>query len=216
MGDVFGPFVGRNVIEQAVLSMFQQPPEGSQSPLLVYYLAVVERQQGLAPESIKLPPGPSSYRGGVDVGTGMPEWFPMLTVNVKPTGLPEASGHSYGQWFEIKIYATVGDDDEDAARILADQYGIAIAGLIKQNGALGGIVNDMRWTGYPDVEIPDPDVRQIVRSVNTFQAYVETVLTNTGPPLAFNADPYQAPGDWPTVETVDVTVDAIPPGELLP
>jgi hypothetical protein len=219
--DVYGPLVGRDLIERAVLALLQTPPEGSEAPLIVYYLAEVERQQGLAPQSLPWPPGPSSYRGGVDLQTLMPEWFPLIGCEAQPVGIPERGpkdgfGYGYGQWFEVKLAATAGNDDEDAARLLAAQYGIALALLIVQHGSLGHVVGNTVLTASPNIEYLDPEVRQVARSVITFRSYVDTILTESGPPLVLSPDPYQAPGDWPVVETVDVTLDAIAPGDPLP
>ena len=76
---VFGRLVSRASIVQAILTLLTEPPAPGAAPLLLYYLADVERQLGLAPRSLQEPPGPSSYRSEVDFETMQGRNWPSVT-----------------------------------------------------------------------------------------------------------------------------------------
>lgn len=209
----FQNLVSRGAVEQAVLSLIQTPPAGSTYPLIVYYLAEVERQLGLAAQTILVPPGSASYRGGVDFDTFEQEWQPVITVAAQPTGEAERydSDGKYGQWYEIQVAATVTAGDEDSARVLADQYGAALAGLLLQQGGLGTRTDSDGSTitfaektvlrVAPRVEYPNPKLRRLLRSIVLVESFVQGVFAEAGPG-SFGTNPYTAPGALPNVSTV--------------
>lgn len=215
----FGGILGREQVEQAVLTTFQTPPAGSSYPLIVYYLAEVERQRGLNPRTLPVPPGPDSYRGGLDFDTFEEQWAPQLTVLAEPVGSAERHEEGvYGQWYEIRVGALVTEVDEDAARLLADRYGAAVGALLAQNGGLGTRVDFTTGTtipfatktnveSVPRTEYPDPLLRRFVRSVVTLHTFVDQIVQEDGP-QAFGPDPYATPLGWPTITTVDVQLEA--------
>lgn len=215
MSDVFGLLFSRNQVERALLDLLQNPPVGPNdqvgtAPRIVYYLAEVERQTGLTPHTLPTPPGPDSYRGGLDFNTLRAEWFPLLTVLAQPLGDAGAlDTTSYGQGYQIQVAATVGDDSEDTARLIADSYGIAVTGAILQHGSLGIGATTTILTRMPSTKLLSPANRQVARSVSVFATQIKPVITNAGP-IDWPSDPYAAAGNWPEVETVDVTVDADP------
>lgn len=209
--DQFGPSVGPWTIEGAALASLQDPPAyGLSSPRLVYYLADQERQMGLAAQTLPVPPGPSSYRGGVDAGTLQAEWFPMLHVNVSPMGTPDRPDMlTYGQRWQVTVTATHGDDDPSVARMVAESYGAAVALLFTQYGSLGIGATDTTITQFPRPELLNPvNARQVCRTTVVFETYTAPVAVKRGP-VSWPDDPYTAPGDWPQVTTVNVTVDAV-------
>lgn len=212
-GDVFGPSFGPWTLERAVIDTLQKPPTvGTSASRLVYYLADQERQTKLAPRTLPAPPGPSSYRGGVDANTFQAEWFPMLHVNAQPSGDPEKLDMDvYGQRWQATITSTHGDNDEDVARMVVEAYGTAIALAIAQRGSLGINARDTIITRITDPELLDAiSKRQVCRTTVQISTFIAPILTRGGP-TSWAADPYAAPGDWPTVETVDVTVTAVAP-----
>lgn len=210
MGDGFGTIVSRYQVEQAVLTVLQSTPPGGSGPLIVYYLAEVERQNGLAAQTLPIPPGQNSYRGGVDGDTLMAEWFPMITVIAQPSGKANyLDRYTVEQTYSIKILATVGDDDEDTARMISDHYGAAIAKALIDFGSLGGIATGTRLVDSPSVAPLDSQARQVLRSTVTFETLIAPVFT-TQTPEVWPASPYATPTDWPAVQTVDITVTAVP------
>lgn len=209
MTDVFGPIISRWQVEQAVLNVLQNPPaSGLTSPRLVYYLAEIERQNSLGAQTLPVPPGPNSYRGGVDTVTLQAEWFPMLTVVAQPAGKPVAvDTFTYAQSYEISVTATVGDDNEDTARMIADHYGAAVVAAILQNGSLGIGATTTMLARMPSAELLSAVTRQVLRSVAVFTTTIAPAVTNAGP-TSWQSNPYSDPSSLPAVDTVNVTVAA--------
>jgi hypothetical protein len=221
MSDSFGPFVSRADVEHAVLNTLQTPPAGTGYPALVYYLAEAERLAGQPAHTFDMPPS-GSYRASLDFTRYIADGLPLLIVVVKPTGRPERYERGqYSQWFDVQVAAVVKGDDEDAARALADAYGVAIANLIEQSGGLGPnrdstgrFAIKTNLEAFPDVEFEESATssRNVLRTVVTFQTCVAPVLIETGPP-SFPQDPYAAAIEPVTVETVTTTFDGV---ETLP
>lgn len=218
----FGPVIGREVVEQQVLALLQTPPAGSSYPLVVYYLAEYERRRGLQPQTLPIPPGTDSYRGGLDWDQFEEEWAPQITVLVQPTGSAERyndeSGEGiYGQWYEIQVGALVTEQDEDGARLLADRYAAALMLCLLQNGDLGTRVDYAGNTvpfatrtvleSAPRTDFLNDRLRRLVRSVVTIHSFVEQVVQETGP-QTFGPNPYAPAPNWPTITSVDAQLQA--------
>lgn len=207
----YGQIVTRRDVEQAVIAQLQA--------WVVPSLAEIERQAGLPPQTIPLPPDPvASYRGGMDFNTFQAGWCPCLITVVQPIGEPEREygNGTYLQAFEIQVGAVVQDQDEDTARQFADYYGAAVMMALVQHGSLSTFANGNPvavktvLTGYPTVEFWNPEERRVIRSVVTVHSLIDSVVTESAGPKAPPANPYQLPGSWPTVETVHVTVTPKP------
>jgi hypothetical protein len=209
--EVYGPLVARGNVESAALATLSQPPEGGFQPLIVYYLAAVERANGLPPKTLRVPPGERSYLGGIDFETYGGDQLPTLIAVAQPVNAPERDGGGeYGQWFELQVAAVVSAESEDDARSLADSYGIAATALILQHGALGGLAVKTNLNDFPRTEFVDPDDRRLMRSVAGFHVLVQPVVTERYRPLSFGPDPYADPGYCPEVETVTTTFKGLP------
>lgn len=201
-------------VEQGVLSTLQNPPPPNFNvtptlPRFVYYLAEYERQNGLPAKSLGQPPGPKSYRGGVDANTMMPEWFPMLHVQAQPQRTAErVAPTEYVQWYDFAIVATAGDDDEDRARMVAGAYAAAAGLCVLQKGDLGIGATSTVMTRMPNTELLNPDdVRQVVRSTVQFQTLIALVAQQNGP-NQWPLDPYATPPEWVEVESIGIDVIA--------
>jgi hypothetical protein len=215
MSDQFGTIFSRTQLEQAVLNVLQSPPPGRTAPLIVYYLAEVERTLSLAARTIPVPPGPSSYRGTADTEgrTLMAEWFPELIVECEPSGDAQMfASNGIVQRYAVDVSATVGDDDEDIARLFAGAYGAAITRLIVDNPLLGGAAVDTVPLEASRVELLESTIRQVARSVSPFECVV-MVASLDDPPVSWQTDPYMTPGDVPTVETTSGVIVAVPVDE---
>lgn len=208
MSDEFGPIVSRWQVEQAVIAALNTPPAGSQFSLLAYYLAEVERQTGLPAQTIPLPPGPDSVRGGIDADTFLPEWMPVIHTLCQPSGSTEKlDPYTFAQPYQIQVVCTVGDDDEDQARMFADSYCAAIGALLAQNGTLSGLAIGTQIDTFGQTELlDDHNARQVARSTLTMSALIGPVVSRGGPNM-WPSSPYMTPPTWPTVSTVDVTVN---------
>lgn len=167
---------------------------------------------GLAAQTLPVPPGPSSYRGGVDSQTFEAEWFPILHVNVRAIGQPDRPDMvTYGQKWQVTVTSTTGDDDEDTARMVVMAYGAAVTQLIVQNGALGIGATNTVITQFPVPELLNPaTARQVCRTVVIFETYTAIAAVQGGP-ITWPNSPYTPPGDWADISTVDVTVTAVAP-----
>lgn len=202
----FGGIVGLENVKQAIITMLSEIPLNGQAPLFVYYLAAVERKNGLPPATLPVPPSSDSYYGGIDFESWNEGFFPSVIVVTQPVGAPERRGDgTYGQWFESKIGALVQGDDETNAQMRAAHYGIAITAAILEQGALGGIATKTILTGASEIEfLEDPATRTLARSVTTFHSFVDRIVGEYDRPLSWAFDPYATPEPDPEVQTVDV------------
>jgi hypothetical protein len=214
MGTIFGPMVAPSDVERAVVSTI--------ATWLDTYLNELERLQGLALRFLPRPPdtasidGDSIY-GGVDHNSWQEDFCPAVIVVVQPAGSTELEASSgYGQTYEVEIGSVIHGDDEDNARTIAGYYATAIAALLVQQSSLGGLATRTRLTTSPHVEFLDPDRMRIAHGLCTVEVFVQPILDEKTGPLT--PDPAPAPnvpspadpGDWPTVEHVDVEVTAEP------
>lgn len=205
----FGTLVSPWALERAAIATLQSPPtESTTDPRLVYYLAELERQMGLAAQTLGQPPGPSSYRGGVDADTIQAEWMPCLHVIVSPKGKTEnLDAETVAATFTVEVAATAGADDEDQARMLAYCYGLAATACLVQRGSFGldAVVSTM-VTAAPSTRLLDPTVRQVVRATSQLETMVAPIMSRTGP-TDWPAAPYiQQSPTWPEVSEVDITL----------
>lgn len=207
MADIYGALIARGDVEHAALKVLSTPPDGSTYPLLAYYLAERERQQHLKPRTLPLPPASDSYRGGLDFNAYAQDLCPMVIAVAQVIGPPERKEDArYGQWFSLQVGVIVVAADEDSTRALADEYGIALTAAIAQNGSLGKFATSTNLTGYPVTEFLDPTKRRLMRSVATFETYVEGVVGERQGPQDYGRDPYAIPPGLPTVASVGVTL----------
>ena len=54
---------------------------------------------------------------------------------------------------------------------------------------------------------PNPRMRRLAQSTVTLRALIDQVVSEAGP-LTFPASPYTTPPGWPTITTVDTTLQA--------
>ena len=222
----FASIISRRAVEQKIIALLVE--------WIPTYIAELERQEGLAPASIPLPPDPSlSYLGGVDWEIWEQSWSPQWTVIVKPAGPPErVSGAGiYHQVFNVQVGVnfvmpadapSLGPIEEDSARQYADLLGMAGCAAIMQHGGIG------RWpdgttvsaktvlTAFPDTSYPYPEERRTARCVFAVQMIVTNALTEAAGPSTPPANPYASPIDWPIVVTTGPVVEAVPLSEQIP
>jgi len=221
IADEFGPAISGVTIRTAVLSLLQTPPAGCTYPLIVAYLAKVERDAGLTARTLDWP---ATFRGGMDFTVWRNDEAPVIIAVSKPTGTPEfAAPGVYGWRFETQLAAIVRAEDQDTARDHADLYGAALALFIAQNGGLGAnpynstttLAVDSALTTYvtPEFAVDADTSRMLVRGGIVFESLIMPVV-QWGGPSVFPTDPYATPGTWPTVTDVNVTVTAVPAGDV--
>lgn len=217
MTDLYGPIIAQMQLERAVLDLLQGVPADGEAPLIVYYLAEVERQAGLRPQILDKP---ATFRGGTDLNRWQTDQSPLVIAVAKAQGSPERIDTTqYKQLFQVQVATILKMESEDYARRYASLYGAAVMKLIADHGAIGPNPYDStvklgthtEITGYPIPEfaVDDTTSRNIMRAVVTFTTLVSPILSQGGP-LTFTGSPYEPAGNWPDVATVDVTVTAQP------
>ena len=204
----FGPLVGLENVKQAIITLLSQPPTGGDTPLVVYYLAEIERQHGLAARTLTQPPSPDSYYGGIDHLSWDESLLPSIIVITQPTGSPERYGDgTYGQWFESQVAAVVQGNDEDDAQMIAAHYGSALTGALLENGDLGGIADKTELAEAAKLEfLEDPATRVFARAVVTVRSFVEPIAGDLDSPTNWPTDPYTPSSQPPVAETTDFVV----------
>lgn len=222
VSQVVGILAGAETVKQATITLLSAPPtdvngEVAGSPLIVYYLAEVERQAGLRPGTLPTPPAPDSYYGGVDFESWNEDLLPSIIVVVDPIDEPAPFGDgTIGHWFEMQIGVVVQADSEDAAQMIASHYGTAIMGAVLQSGDLGGVANGTELTLAAKVELlEDEENRLFAKSVLTVRTYLDQIVARfIGPagPVSWPTDPYTPPPDWPTAETVTIDIEVMDAG----
>lgn len=215
----FGPLVGVENVKQGILSVLSGTPPEGQAPLLVYYLAEIERQNGLVARTLTVPPSADSYYGGVDFLSWDESYLPSIIVVTEPEdGAPERDGEGYyGQWFQSQIAAVVKADTptatneqlEAAAQAFASFYGTAIAGAILHYGSLGDVAQRTQLVGLPRVEALENDTpRTFARAVVTIRSFVQPLVGDMTGPSSYDFDPYATPPLPVTVSTFDTVFTA--------
>lgn len=211
MPSIFGTFVSQWDVEQAVVTTLKT--------WIRTYLAETERQAGLKLNTLQRPPTPESIYGDVDFTAWQQDQMPAVIVVCNPTGSAEnRPSVGYGQTYEVQVGAGVISQDVDEARMHASYYGTAISGAILQNGALGGIASRTTMDTAPTLSLPDPDLRITALCITVFHVYVQPIVNDgAGPDVPDPPDSPQYPGspdepwgDWPRVETTNVSLEARP------
>lgn len=224
MTNEYGPAVSQHQIEQAVIALLEGVPADGEAPLIVYYLAEQERQNGLDQQSLEQP---GMYRGGTDFEQWKGDESPLIIVVVKTLGSPERLDTvQYRQDFQVQVAAVIEKETEGEARRNTSLYGVALMKLVSDHGSIGPnpydpsvrLATHTEITGYPiaDFAVNAQTARNIMRAVVTFNMRVAPVVAQGGP-LSFTGSPYTSPESWPSVETVRFTVSGeSPDGEISP
>jgi hypothetical protein len=204
---IFGRLVSPWDIEVAVLTTLRT--------WMPSYLGEISRQQ--APLQTRLP-APGSYVGSPDLEAWAQEDNPCVIVVVNPEGDPERTSDGIFQTYRAQVAVVILDDDPDQARMMASFYGAAVMGAITQRGSLGGIATGTVLTGAPTLSLPDEDERGIYLCLTTFAVTVcPIVQPSAGPAVPtppdspeYGGNPDMPWGDFPTVQTTDLTVTGEP------
>lgn len=207
--DIYGPIVSRYAVANAVRSQLQL--------WLPSQLAEIERQEGLAAHTLPLPPdSDASYKIVLDFTLDVPQQIvPCLLIVAQPFGEPERMP-VIDQPFEIQIGSVIVGTDEDEAIMFADLYGAAVMSAIGQHGSLGTwsngdpVATESALRGFPETMYMAPDSplsRRLVRSTVTFESLISNVFDPRQGPRSVPSNPYVDPGNWPTVQSTNVTFE---------
>lgn len=195
--EVFGEVLLGSNVEQAVIENLKT--------WFPTYVAEVERQEGIDPESIPLP---RSY-DTVNEFRKWPENQLPAVIVVSPglAGVPmsEGDGRTRASW-AIGIGVVASAKDKRSTNNLAKLYAATVRTLMLQQQSLGGIGMGTSWRHESYSDIPTDDGRtlgacQVILEVEAG----DVVRTKAGLPVPPD-NPYDPDPVWPTVETADAIV----------
>lgn len=211
---IYGQVITGYDLEQAVLTHLQT--------WLPTCLAEIERQAGLAPQTIPVPPDPdNSFTAGLDFETWQAAYTPQLIVVVSPVGDPErlTGDGTYQQVFEIQVATVIQADDENTSRQQGQWYGAAVMMALLQHGSLGKfstgnpVALKTVLAAYPALSFKETDDalgRRVVQSLVVVHSIIDGVVTESAGPATPPAVPYEIPGNWPEARSIVTTIDAQP------
>lgn len=198
---VFGKIVTGRQVEQAVTAFLQA--------WLPTYTAEVARQTGRDDTLI----APVRSWSTSNRFARRPEDQLPAGIVISPgiSDRPERRGDgSLGAWWRIgvAIVAAGKAGDQDDANELAKLYGAAVRAALAQHPSLGGFADGLELVAetYDDVPADYLPVGAVVE-VDADVHVAEIVNTDGGPMQPITPDPTVPPGDWPTVETTEVTFE---------
>lgn len=202
-----GPLLTRDDVELSMLEHVQT--------WLVQYLAEVERQKGLAPQTIA---APKSWEV-VNEFTRYPEeqmpYIAVISPGIAPRAPRQDGDGQITAWWVLAVGAIVATRDEKSAKVLAGYYGAAIRGLVMQMPMLGGWASGVEWNEEKYDDFPRVTERTMAAVRLGFTVEVESVLNVFNAPRTSEGvltpvpDPYTPPAEQPTVAapgtyTVDI------------
>jgi hypothetical protein len=200
---LFQPIFVGAVLEQAVIDTIKM--------WIPTYLREVERLTGRQMGDI---PVPRSYTTRKIFEKFVEDQTPTIIVVSPGTAdepKMEGDGHYRAEW-GLGVGAVVSTSTQETTNLVAKVYGAAIRAIILQQASLGGIASGVRWMdeSYDDLPSDDSD-RTLGSAALYFRVEVDDVVNRfAGPNSVYfpaDPDPDSQPGaDWPTVETVEVTL----------
>ena len=193
-----GQLLGPNDVEDAVLATLKL--------WLPDYLYQVEQNHNLQQGSLGV--ATSTIRGGIDFELWQEDGLPTIIATVKPFEAPERE-NGYNQWYDVQIAAVVTGESEDDSRRLAAHWGVAVQGVLTQQGALGGFAGDLRMNASPQTAFRDPEQRRLVECTAGYHVFVENIV-NDHQGLAVPTPPQPPFGEFPTVTSTSVTLKTLP------
>jgi hypothetical protein len=202
------PLVTRGDVEKQMLAHVQD--------WLVPYLGRVERHNQLT-EHLAVP---RSWEV-VNEYTRYPEeqmpFIAVISPGINPGRKPRQDGDGWiTAWWVLAVGAIVATRDERSAKDLAGYYGAAIRGLVMEMPMLGGWASGVEWEDEKYDDFPRVTERTMAAVRLVFTVEVQGVMNVYGAPfdthgnLAPPSDPYQAPPDFPVVESAEATAEPQP------
>lgn len=202
---IYGGGIGRGDLEAHVLQTLRS--------WIVAYLADYEREQGIPPRTLPIPPTPESFHGGLDFQTFSSDLTPELIVVCQPERTVERYGDgTYGAWFTVDVGAVCYvEGDQDRTRALADAYGTVLQKLLPQQGAFGfqadGVTDFATRTRLEEpyaLSFVDESVRDIVLATTRVLTFLEALVVDYSGPRTPPTNPYAVPLPPSTANVVEV------------
>lgn len=195
---VFGRLLDVSEVEEAVIAALEL--------WLPTYIAEVERQRGMTPESMPMPRSYSTVNEFVKWTEDQLPTIIVVSPGLAPTDPKREGDGTYRAWYRVGVAVIAAARDRETTRRISKLYIAAIRGAILQHAGLGDLeAAGIRWTNERNSDIPDEAGRTLGSGAVTFDIEMRGVINDRlGPAEPFD-DPYDDP-TWPTVATTDVDV----------
>lgn len=166
------------------------------------YLAEVAEQHGRQRGDLELF---RSWVTAIDLERWNEDQTPTCAIVAPATvTAPERHSGRYTVAWGVGIGAVVSGQDRDNTYELAGLYIAALRALLIQQRSLGGFAQDGEWAGERYDELSADASRTIMAGIAQFNVYVEA-CSNVQGPSEPSVDATLPPGNWPLVETVELT-----------
>ncbi|MCW3039356.1 MAG: hypothetical protein JWM31_1261 [Solirubrobacterales bacterium] len=210
---VFGPLLPSLTVERAAKATLQL--------WMRDYLGEVCDQDGLPRGFLQ---APLSYPIASQIGRAEDK-IPVVGIHV-PGMTQDPYRHSDGVFWtkwRLEIGATVSANTQENTDRMAKLYGAAIWGCLMQNPDMGGRVEHTTWLteDYGLLPAAASKDRSLAFALLTFEVELRDSRSSYGGPITPTTPPPETDvpvdyGNWPTVESVDVGVEAVTQGEHVP
>lgn len=196
MSSIFGPLVGGDAIEAAVVATMKR--------WLPTYLAELERRTDRAPGSLPSPASWATVNEFSQTGTDPPPWG--IVVSPGTVGEPERLGDgSFNVWWGISVAIIVTAESRQAANDLAKLYAVAVRAIMLQRPSLGDVAAGVEWVAEANAAAPTDYLRVGWVTESQFNVRAVGVVNAYGGP----AEPDLDPADLPQVASAHIATERI-------
>lgn len=200
ISETFGPIPTRIGIAAAARTVL--------STWLPAYLAEIERQQNLDPESL---PQIRSWTTRTEPTKWSEEQTPACVI-VCPglSGPPERDGN--GTWrsrWGLGVAIITSGNSQESVIANSGYYGAAVRACLLQQQPLPNLDGRLSWLDEDYAEIPEGKSRSLAAARIEFEALIPVTADDmVGPMGNPPANPYLPPAAWPTVNTTNLETEA--------
>ncbi len=171
------------------------------------YIAEIERQNDLEPESL---PMPRSYSTRTEVTKWGEDQTPAVVI-VCPglSGPPKRDGQ--GIWstpWGLAVAVITSGKAQESVIANSSFYGAALRACLLQRGPLPGVDGRLFWLDEAYTDIPEGDSRSLAAARVEFECLIPAAVNDMAgpaPTVAPPEDPYAPPENWPAVNTTHLT-----------
>lgn len=173
------------------------------------YLAEIERQQSLSPESL---PQIRSWTTRTQPTKWSEEQTPTCVI-VCPglSGPPERDGA--GVWrsrWGLGVAIVTSGNSQGSVIANSGFYGAAVRACLLQQQPLPDVDGRLRWLDEDYAEVPEGKSRSLAAARIEFEVLIPVTVDDMAGPVGNPpADPYLPPATWPVVNTTDLETEAM-------
>lgn len=200
MSNLFGRIIDGSVVDDALLAHCKK--------WIPTYLREVERQRTMTVGAIALP---KSYLTLDDPMMNNPGLgFPVCAVTVaRETGYGMNSDSELSAWYDAGVEISFMSNNANALRRRLHMYNAAIRSSLIQHPSLGGLAEAIEPGETSYLEIPGTAANNMTYAHARFEfrVKVHNIVDRFGGPLEPIEQPVTDPGNWPSVEDVETTIE---------